>query len=191
MKSPNQANPNEEKKDSRDKKKLLLLLLLLLISVLLIITICITVWALFFRENPSLIPPDYAPPDKEPNAEDIGDKDDPKLPQQEGGGAVSLTYTTKVQVYLSEGYASLYFANPSKSNQDIVIQIVVKDVVIAQSGTISPGKRVEKLDLQPGAKSALAAGGYNGEFKIYYYQPDTHERTIVNTEIPITITVVA
>lgn len=187
MESQDKVTANEDgKDDKRNRKKWILLLSLLLL--LLIAAICVTIWAQFFRKSPSLIP-DYAPPQKEPHAEDIGDNDDEKLPQQSGGGAVSLTYTTQVKVNLSQGYASLYFANPSKSNQDIVIQIVIQDVVIAQSGAINPGKQVERLDLLSGAASALAEGGYNGEFRIYYYQPDTHEKTIINTEIPVTVMV--
>lgn len=178
------AEKNEDEKKS--KKKWLLLLLLLLL--LLIIAICITVWALFFRSAPALSP-DYAPRQEERYAEDIGDSDTSKLSQTEGGGAVSITYTTNVDIDLSGKIVNLYFANPSKSNQDIVLQIVVQDVVVAQSGTITPGKQVERLDLSDEAVSRLSPGGYNGEFKVLYYQPDTHEKTIVNTEIPVNITV--
>ena len=71
----------------------------------------------------------------------------------------------------------------------MVLQLVVQDVVIAQSGTISPGKRVEKLDLLPDAAQRLSPGGYEGKFLVLFYQPDTHEKTIVNTEIPVQITV--
>lgn len=174
----------EEKKDSRKKWLLLLLLLLLL----LIVSVGITVWTLFFRTAPTLTP-DYAPQQKEQYAEDIGDNGDEKLEQQKGGGAVSLTYTTQVTVSLTDKTASVYFANPSKSNQDMVLQIVVQGTVIAQSGTISPSKQVEKLELLQDAADKLPVGGYNGEFKVLYYQPDTHEKTIVNTEIPVDITV--
>lgn len=173
----------EEKKDNKKWRVLLLLLLLLLL-----ISIGITVWTLFFRA-PTTLAPDYAPREKEQYAEDIGDTGDEKLEQQEGGGSVSLTYTMEVTVSLTDQTASVYFANPSKSNQDMVLQIVVQDTVIAQSGTISPGKLVEKLDLLQGAADMLSPGGYNGEFKVLYYQPDTHEKTIVNTEIPVNITV--
>ena len=176
----------EKEEDKKSKKKWLLLLLLLLL--LLIIAICITVWALFFRSAPALSP-DYAPRQEEQYAEDIGDSDTSKLSQTEGGGAISITYTTNVEIDLSGKTANLYFVNPSKSNQDIVLQIVVQDVVVARSGTISPGKRVERLDLMEDAASRLSPGGYNGEFKVLYYQPDTHEKTIVNTEIPVNITV--
>lgn len=176
---------HERKEEKKGKKKWLLLLLLLLIF---LIAIGITIWALFFRSVPTLAP-DYAPRQEEQYAEDIGDSSDQKLTQAEGGGAVSLTYTTKVDIDLSDKHAALYFANPSKSNQDIVLQIVVQDVVIAQSGTISPGKKIEKLDLLKDAAAQLSPGGYNGEFVVLYYQPDTHEKTIVNTEIPVNITV--
>ena len=70
--------------------------------------------------------PDYAPRQNEQYAEDIGDNDDSKLTQSEGGGAVSITYTTNVDIDLSKGIAELYFANPTKSNQDMVLQIVIK-----------------------------------------------------------------
>lgn len=40
------------------------------------------------------------------------------------------------------------------------------------------------------AAAQLTPGGYNGNFVVLYYQPDTHEKTIVNTEIPVNITVV-
>ncbi len=175
----------ENEKDKNGKKRLLLLLLLLL---LLIIAVSVTIWALFFRSTPTLTP-DYAPRQEEKYAEDIGDNNESKMSQAKGGGAVSLTYTTNVEIDLSSNVADLYFANPSKSNQDIVLQIVVKDVIIAQSGTISPGKQISKLSLLSDAAAKLSAGGYNGEFKVLYYQPDTHEKTIVNTEIPVNITV--
>lgn len=174
----------ERKEEKKDKRWLLLLLLLLL----LLVAIGVTIWALFFRQAPILVP-DYAPRQQEQHAEDIGDSDEEKLTQTQGGGAVSLTYTSQVSISLSSGQATLYFANPSKSNQDIVLQIVAQDVVLAQSGTISPGKQVETLELWEGVAAQLSPGGYNGRFVVLYYQPDTHEKTIVNTEIPVNITV--
>ena len=124
------ATREQIKEEKKNKKWLLLLLLLLL---LLIVAIGVTVWSLFFRAKPTLTP-DYAPRQEEQYVKDIGDSGDEKLPQAEGGGAVSLTYTTKVTVDLSDRMASLYFANPSKSNQDIVLQIIVQDVVSSWTG---------------------------------------------------------
>lgn len=174
----------KQQKEEKDRKWLLLLLLLLILTIALVVA----GWALFFR-TPPVLTPDYAPRQQETYAEDIGDSDDTKLDQAQGGGAVSITYTTQVAISLSQSQARLSFANPTKSNQDMVLQLVVQDVVIAQSGTISPGKRVEKLDLLPDAAQRLSPGGYEGKFLVLFYQPDTHEKTIVNTEIPVQITV--
>lgn len=168
--------------ETQQKKKKWIIALLLLIAVNLVLCFFL------FREDATLAP-DYAPVDEEQYAQDLGDGSDGKMQQERGGGAVSLTYTTAVQIDADKKQASLYFANPSKSNQDIVLQVVVHDVVIAQSGKISPGKKVEKLDLIPSGAKQLQSGGYDGEFVVLYYQPDTHEKTIVNTEIPVKVTV--
>ena len=159
-----------------------------IIALLLLIALNLVLCFFLFREDATLAP-DYAPVDEEQYAQDLGDGSNEKMRQEKGGGAVSLTYTTEVKIGAEKKQASLFFANPSKSNQDIVLQVVVHDVVIAQSGKISPGKKVEKLDLIPSGAKQLQSGGYDGEFVVLYYQPDTHEKTIVNTEIPVKVTV--
>lgn len=171
-----------EKSDRKSRWIILLLLLLLLIA------IGVTLWALFFREETTLTP-DYAPRREDKYAQSLDDQGDKKLEQVQGGGAVSLTYSTKVTVTLDDGMASVYFANPSKSNQDMVLQLVVQDVILAQSGKLSPGKQLDTLELLEGAASRLQPGGYNGQFVVLFYQPDTGEKTIVNTEIPVDVTV--
>ena len=171
-----------EKSDRKSRWIILLLLLLLLIA------IGVTLWALFFREETTLTP-DYAPRREDKYAQSLDDQGDEKLEQVQGGGAVSLTYSTKVTVTLDDGMASVYFANPSKSNQDMVLQLVVQDVILAQSGRLSPGKQLDTLELLEGAASRLQPGGYNGQFVGLFYQPDTGEKTIVNTEIPVDVTV--
>lgn len=171
-----------EKSDRKSRWIILLLLLLLLIA------IGVTLWALFFWEETTLTP-DYAPRREDKYAQSLDDQGDEKLEQVQGGGAVSLTYSTKVTVTLDDGMASVYFANPSKSNQDMVLQLVVQDVILAQSGKLSPGKQLDTLELLEGAASRLQPGGYNGQFVVLFYQPDTGEKTIVNTEIPVDVTV--
>lgn len=165
----------------------------LLIPILLVITgiaICVTIWALFFRNTEeSVLAPDYAPQKEEVNAESIpGDSGD-KLENPEGGGSVSLTYSKEVSIHLEEQTASLLFANPGKSNQDMVLQIVIQDEVIVQSGTLKPGNQVTTLFLIDGMAKKLSVGVYDGKFVVLYYHPETGEKAIVNTEIPITITV--
>ena len=111
------------------------------------------------------------------------------MESDKGGGSVSLSYSDKITIDLSDGQATLMFANPGKSNQDMVLQIVIRDTVIVQSGTLSPGNRVTTLDLLPGAEKRLVPGGYDGKFAVFYYDEKTGEKAMVNTEIPISITI--
>ena len=150
--------------------------------------LCVAVWALFFRET-VVLTPDYAPQQEEVMAETIPDDSGEKMEQPQGGGSVSLTYAREVTIDLAGETASLYFANPGRSNQDIVLQIVIQDTVVVQSGTLKPGNQVSSLSLLSGAKNQLAAGVYNGKFNVLYYDPVSGEKAIVNTGIPITITV--
>jgi len=48
---------------------------------------------------------------------------------------------------------------------------------------------VTNLNLQESAVRKLSVGGYEGKFVISYYNPETREKAMVNTEIPISITV--
>ena len=114
----------------------------ILIPVLLLITLIavgVTIWALCFRDTAPVLAPDYAPVEEESNAQAIEDDSGEKLEAEEGGGAVSLTYSNEVTIDLSDKAASLVFANPGKSVQDMVVQIVIDDTVIVQSGTLKPG----------------------------------------------------
>ena len=171
----------------KKNKTTLLILLLLLIT---LSAVCVTVWALFFRDSGPTLAPDYAPQEMEQNAESIPDDSDEKMAKPEGGGSVSLTYSNKVTIDLSDKAAALYFANPGKSNQDMVIQIAIQDTIILQSGTLSPGNQVKLLNLLEGAEEMLQPGGYEGKFIVLYYDQTSGEKSMVNTEIPITINVV-
>ena len=174
----------QEKK--KDNSKLLILLLLLIT----VAAVCVTVWALFFRDTGPALAPDYAPQETEQHAETIPDDSDEKLDAPEGGSSVSLTYSNKVTIDLSDKAASLYFANPGKSNQDMLLQISVQDTLILQSGILNPGQQVKKLDLMEGVEKKLGVGGYEGKFIVHYYDQTSGEKAMVNTEIPITIHVV-
>ena len=168
---------------------------IILVAVCAVITaacVAVTIVTLMGREDaPAPIAPDYAPKEEEPNAEPIPDDTGDKLEQSEGGGAVSLLYATEVTVDLSDGRAELMFANPQRSNQDIVLQMVMKDRLVAQSGRITPGNRVTRLDLLPDGPTP-GAGFYAAEscrFVVLYYDPVSGEKAMLNTEIPITVTV--
>lgn len=175
----------EIRKENGKTKLLILLLLLITLA-----AVCITLWALFFRNTGTELSPDYAPQQEEQNARDIGDDDGTKLKAPEGGGAVGLTYSADVTIDLSEKQASLLFQNPSRSTSDMVVQIVIQDEIVAQSGKLVPGKEITTLDLLDDAAKKLAAGGYDAKFVILMYDPDSGEKAMLNSEAAITVTVI-
>lgn len=163
--------------------------IILLVAVT-VVAIGITAWALFFREIDQPIPPDYAPKEAEQNATPIqGDEGGEKLQSPEGGGAVSISYTKEIGIDLSDKTAELYFANPSQSTQNMVIQLIIHDSVILSSGLIKSGNEVRTMTLADGAEKKLALGGYDGKLLILYYDQESGEKAMLNTEIPVTVTV--
>lgn len=98
-----------------------------------------------------------------------------------------MVYQKEVQISLASQTASLMFQNPSKSVNDIVLQLVITgsdgtETVIAQSGTLSPGYKVETLDLIEGAAS-LSEGTYTGKLQRHLLRPDTGEKAVLNSTI--------
>ena len=165
-------------------------LIIILLSIGLVCCIFISVWALFFREPSVVLTPDYAPQESESNAEPIPDDSSAKTEVEEGGGAISVEYTDAVTVFLDEGKADLEYANPGRSTHDIILQVVIKNEVIIQSGVISPGNRVRELPLLDGAAGMLSEGVYSDcVFRILSYDPETGEKSMVDTEAKITVTV--
>ena len=165
----------------------------IIMNILILITVtalCVTVWALFFRGPGVVLTPDYAPQKEEIHVQPIPDDTGEKMEADEGGGAVSLTYGTNVSIILSKEIATLMFVNPGKSTQDMVVQVVIQDTVLVQSGRLTPGNQVTTLDLLEGAAKMLSPGGYEGKLVVLYYDPETGEKAIVNTEIPVIISVV-
>lgn len=161
--------------------------IIIVLATIAVVAVGITLWAIFFRDTKPVLTPDYAPQAEEDHVVPMSDESDEKLEQPEGGGAVSLTYSPEVTIQLSENKALLLFGNPTKSNQDMVLQIIVDDVIIVQSGTIKPGNQVTELDLLDTA--ALSQGLYEGKFNVLYYDGESGEKAILNTEIPVTLTV--
>lgn len=164
-----------------------------LVFALLLVTVsavCVAVWALFFRETAPVLLPDRAPAAEEAHASPIPDDHDEPAEAKPGSGSVTLTYSNVVTIDLSRKDAALLFANPGRSNQDMVLQIIIQDRVIVQSGRIVPGNQVTELDLTGDSAAMLRPGGYEGIFLVSYYDRVSGEKALVNTEIPITVTVV-
>lgn len=163
--------------------------IIILLGIITTCAVCVTVWALVCRRPAPLLAPDYAPMEAEANARpiDTEEKDQEKLKAERGGGAVSMTYQKEVAITISENRAALLFQNPSQSLNDMVLQLVITgsdgtETVVAQSGNIKPGNQVDHLDLEEGA-ARLSEGVYSGKFRIYYYDPDSGEKAMVNSSV--------
>ena len=141
-------------------------------------------------DDPTLAP-DYAPPHEEQGAEDIGDGDGSKIDAPEGGGAAGMTYEDKMTVDLSDKKVTLRFDNASRSVSNVVLQVIIQDRVIVETGVITPGKRVTTVNLKEGAETLLQPGVYanNAKMVVNFYDPETNEKSAVKTEIPVTVTV--
>lgn len=159
--------------------------IIILLLIVLLLSMC---HSSIQKQGNEVLIPDFAPEETEPNIETIPNDTHAK-PDNTNGGSVRLTYSDKVTIDLSEETATLYFGNPGRSNQDMILRIVIQGKVIAQSGLIPAGYQVETIALLPDAASLLQTGNYSGKFVLYYYSQETDELATINTEIPITIVV--
>lgn len=139
------------------------------------------------QDNTMLIP-DFAPDSMDENIEKIPNDTSTK-DSNTNGASVRLTYSDEVTIDLRKETASLYFGNPARSNQNMILQIVIQGEAIAQSGLIPAGYQVKTIDLLTDVTSILQSGSYHGKFMIYYYDQETDELATINTEIPIIVTV--
>lgn len=167
-------------------RRYLLPLLLLLIA---LAALGIAAWALLKPEDTAVIAPDFNLLQMEQNAESMPDDGTQRAPSAEGGGSVVLNFSYDVQVDLSEKKTELYFGLPQQSNKDAVLQVVVDDVLLCQSGRLPPGYQVRELPLQPAAAQRMEPGIYAGEIRVLYYNEQTGERAILDTKIEVNITV--
>ena len=128
---------------------------LILATVVALLAICVAVWALFFRAPETPADPEISPVADE-HLTPTDDGDDEKMPQAEGGGAVNITYSNEVTISLTDATAAVQITNPTRSNQSMLIQLMIQDVKVGQSGTIPPGNQLtvipldENITLEPG-----------------------------------------
>ena len=130
--------------------------------------------------------PDHPLPPVDASAELIPDDHTEKQVSENGGGSVSMIYTTDVSMNLSTGKADIHFKNPNASNHDVVLELFVtsegEEVLIAESGLLKAGYGLYELALAENS-TRLREGVYNGLYRVSYYNPETGERSIVQSDI--------
>ncbi len=157
---------------------------LLLATVVALLAICIAVWALFFRAPETPADPEISPVADE-HLTPTDDGDDEKMPQAEGGGAVNITYSNEVTISLADAAATVQITNPTRSNQSMLIQLMIQDVKVGQSGTIPPGNQLAVIPLNENI--TIEPGSYDGKFQLLFFDVKTNQQANLTTSIPVTI----
>lgn len=153
------------------------------------ISICVAVYFAFFYENKEVIAPDFMPVEQDEKADKIiGETDTSKMEKEEGGGSVTVICKDEAVISLGSGKISMFYQNPSRSNSAVVVQLLIGETVIAQSGSIRPGYELEEMEFLNNIE--LSVGGYNGSMKIFYYDEETNEKSIVESVVEAEIFVV-
>ena len=194
-KTPGAGGKNAPKSGEKNNKNLVrilsaVLLVLLIVVILLLLRSC-------QGQSPAgpskVLEPDYPQMTEDPNADTIPDDDSEKPVVSNGGGSVTISFMDNVTYSLSTGELSLYYQNPNASTHNVVVQVILEsgedEYLLAQSGILTPGHQVTALQADAGAPQ-LSVGGYNGKLKLLFYDPETGERAIVDTDIPCTVSVV-
>lgn len=157
---------------------------LLLATVVALLAICVAVWALFFRAPETPTDPEISPVADE-HLTPTDDGDDEKMPQAEGGGAVNITYSNEVTISLADAAATVQITNPTRSNQSMLIQLMIQDVKVGQSGTIPPGNQLAVIPLNENI--TIEPGSYDGKFQLLFFDVKTNRQANLTTSIPVTI----
>lgn len=164
------------------------------IGTAIIAAVILVITLLMNPEEPTELPPPENPlPVVDPNV--IPNKDDTseKVTSEEGGGAVSLVYTKDVQIKLSTEVAGIYYNNPNASNHDIVIELYIVSgdtgYFLGRSGLVPAGSSIYEMSIAD-RQVEIKEGEYEGLYKVSFYNPETGERAIVDSQIAgITVTV--
>ena len=169
-----------------DRKKLILIIILAvaLLTAIIVGTVAVVNavrGANEAKETETAAPllPDYPPKDTDVNQAPMEGDPGGELETNDGGAGVNLTYTSTAKVDLSDGRVTLYYANPSKSTQDMVVTLVVDETVICRSQRITPGNQITSLPLEAGLIDTLKVGGYNAEYRVGCYDPESGEKAVV------------
>lgn len=133
-----------------------------------------------------VIDPYHPLPAPDPNVEPIEKDNSSKADPGNGGGSVSMIYTLTAGLSLSDNSISMYFKNPNASNHDVVLELYLVDgeteIKLAQSGLIKAGYGLYEMTMIKDA-AVLQEGNYQGKYKVLYYNPDTGERALVESDI--------
>lgn len=109
--------------------------------------------------------------------EELESEEEEYMPQ--AGGSVSMIYTLTATVSRNTGMINLYFKNPGDSTHNVLIQLNVNGIVIAESDLLSPGTGIFELI----CNNRLSNGEYYGTYNVLFFDSLTGEKALIETEI--------
>ena len=138
--------------------------------------------ALHFASEPALTPDTMPAPETRavPAQEET-------LEENEAGGSVRLSFSDRVYISRADREASLNFSTPDESDHSIVLELLIHEKLVLRSGALTPGSTLKSLLLLDGVR--LQPGGYDGVFRVSFYDPHTGAMARVDAEIPVKVTV--
>lgn len=155
--------------------------------ILFILTILIVVLAIWLLMNKQVTVMNYNVPPKDINAVKVEDEQSSMVDVEDGNGYGEVTWMQDVELSISGKIATFYFQNPSTSQLNMVVHLVVGDKELATSNLIEPGYELTKItDVDT---SGLTPGTYDGVLRADNYDPETNERSIMATEMEVKVVI--
>jgi len=115
---------------------------------------------------------------------------DAMIDPREGSNFVSVQLNQIVNVSLTTGECQLNFRNPGQSNHSVVVQLHLDDTIIAESGAVPPGYILDSLRLTTMPDSAtLLPGEFGATAFLVFYDINTHNRAMVESQFPVVLVV--
>lgn len=110
------------------------------------------------------------------------------------GGTMDIGFSDTADVYLSDDSISLKYKSGYLATHDTILQIILdrdgQEFLLAQSGVVSPGHSLNRLNLIPAMHSRLSPGTYSGRMRFNFYNGEIVENSVgMNTDVVISVVV--
>ena len=119
-------------------------------------------------------------------------REEPSRPSTDSN-LVSFKFERVIEVNLSTGTCVFNFLNPGISNHDVVIELRLvgsdgRRELIAKSGAVPSGYSLADLRLLPANERVqIPVGTFEGYVELAFYDMDTHNRSLMESELPVAV----
>ncbi len=118
---------------------------------------------------------------------DTSDNSDEQVAQ--GGANVGFSWSSNVEINLSQKTIQLMFQNPRRSLYNMKLKIKVQNTTIAESKLLKPREMITSLSLSDDIAKKLQEEEYAGQLAISFFNPETGEQVLEDSVVDVTISV--